>query len=122
MALTTESRTLLIAALTGNGYKVYDNVPAVPDNPERVHRPGLAVDPAEPDRLHPQLRVRWRILVNVNARVNDSATTTTEDAIDTLLAQIPSTFQVDVVNAPQLLSLGAQGTVVSTEINVSISQ
>jgi len=27
---------------------------------------------------------------------------------------------VDAVNAPQLLSLGGQGTVMSTEINVSI--
>tara|TARA_R110000787_G_scaffold26283_3_gene73572 strand:- start:3722 stop:4096 length:375 start_codon:yes stop_codon:yes gene_type:complete len=121
MALTTESRTLLIAALTGNGYKVYDTVPAVPTTPSVCIVPDSPW--IRPNRIGSNLNyeVRWRILVNVNARVNDSATTTTEDAIDTLLAQIPSTFQVDVVNAPQLLSLGAQGTVVSTEINVNIS-
>jgi hypothetical protein len=64
--------------------------------------------------------IRWRLLVNINARVNESATKATEDAIDTLLVALPNTVLVDVINSPQLLSLGAQGTVISTEINVSM--
>ena len=75
-----------------------------------------------PNRIGSTLNyeVRWRVLVNVNPRNNESATKTTEDALDTLLVEIPSSFVVDAVNAPQLLSLGGQGTIMSTEINVSI--
>jgi len=120
VALTTESRTLLTVALAGNGYKVYDNVPTVPVTPSIVVVPDSPW--LRPNRVGSNLNyeVRWRVLVNVNARVNDSATKTTEDAIDTLLGVIPAAFNVESVTAPQLLSLGAQGTVVSTEINLSI--
>ena len=120
MALTTESRELLVTALTGNGYRIYDSVPAVPATPSVVIVPDSPW--IRPNRIGSPLNyeVRWRVLVNVNPRNNESATKTTEDALDTLLAEIPSTFVVDAVNAPQLLSLGGQGTVMSTEINVSI--
>ena len=120
MALTTESRELLVTALTGNGYRIYDSVPAVPATPSVVIVPDSPW--IRPNRIGSPLNyeVRWRVLVNVNPRNNESATKTTEDALDTLLTEIPSTFVVDAVNAPQLLSLGGQGTVMSTEINVSI--
>ena len=120
MSLATESRETLIAALTGNGYKVYDTVPATPITPSVVCVPDSPW--IRPSRLGSNLNyeIRWRILININARVNESATKATEDAIDTLLVAFPNTVSVDVINAPQLLSLGAQGTVMSTEINVSM--
>jgi hypothetical protein len=120
VSLATESRETIIAALTGHGYKVYDTVPATPITPSVVCVPDSPW--IRPSRLGSNLNyeVRWRILVNINARVNESATKSTEDAIDALLVVLPDTVLVDLVNAPQLLSLGAQGTVMSTEINVSM--
>jgi hypothetical protein len=120
VSLATESRETIIDALSGNGYKVYDTVPATPITPSVVCVPDSPW--IRPNRLGSNLNyeVRWRILVNINARVNESATKATEDAIDTLLVALPNTVLVDVINAPQLLSLGAQGTVMSTEINVSM--
>ncbi len=120
MSLATESREAIIDALSGNGYKVYDTVPATPITPSVVCVPDSPW--IRPNRLGSNLNyeVRWRILVNINARVNDSATKATEDAIDALLVVLPDTVLVEVINAPQLLSLGAQGTVMSTEINVSM--
>ena len=120
MSLATESRKAIVTALTGNGYKVYETVPATPITPSVVCVPDSPW--IRPNRLGSNLNyeVRWRILVNINARVNESATKATEDAIDTLLVALPNTVLVDVINAPQLLSLGAQGTVMSTEINVSM--
>ena len=120
MSLATESREAIVTALTGNGYKVYETVPATPITPSVVCVPDSPW--IRPNRLGSNLNyeVRWRILVNINARVNESATKATEDAIDTLLVALPNTVLVDVINAPQLLSLGAQGTVMSTEINVSM--
>jgi hypothetical protein len=120
VSLATESREAIITALSGNGYKVYDTVPATPITPSVVCVPDSPW--IRPNRLGSNLNyeIRWRILVNINARVNESATKATEDAIDTLLVALPNTVLVDVINAPQLLSLGAQGTVMSTEINVSM--
>jgi hypothetical protein len=120
VSLATESRETIIDALSGNGYKVYDTVPATPITPSVVCVPDSPW--IRPNRLGSNLNyeIRWRILININARVNDSATKATEDAIDALLVVLPDTVLVDVINAPQLLSLGAQGTVMSTEINVSM--
>jgi hypothetical protein len=120
VSLATESRELIIDALTGNGYKVYDTVPATPITPSVVCIPDSPW--IRPSRLGSNLNyeIRWRILVNINARVNESATKATEDAIDTLLAALPNTVLVELINAPQLLSIGAQGTVMSTEINVTM--
>ena len=120
MSLATESRETIIAALTGQGYKIYDTVPATPITPSVVCVPDSPW--IRPSRLGSNLNyeIRWRILININARVNESATKSTEDAIDALLVELPNTVLVDVINAPQLLSLGAQGTVMSTEINVSM--
>lgn len=120
MALTTEARELLITALTPSGYRIYDTVPATPITPSVVIIPDSPW--IVPSRLGSNLnyRCRWRALVTINARVNDTATTQTETAIDALLALIPNNFAVESVNSPQLLSLGAQGTVISTEINLTI--
>jgi hypothetical protein len=63
---------------------------------------------------------RWRIMVVIKKRQNAAETLDTENAIDEILSLIPSTFQVTGVNAPQLNDIGAQGVVVTTEINVSI--
>ena len=120
MALTTEARELLITAFTGLGYRIYTTVPSTPITPSVVVIPDSPW--IVPSRLGSTLnyQCRWRALLTINARVNDTATTQTETAIDTLLAAVPNNFLVESVSAPQLLSLGAQGTVISTEINLSI--
>ena len=120
MALTTESRELLITALTGNGYKIYDTVPTVPVTPSVVIVPDSPW--VEPTRIGSTLNyaVRWRLLLNVNVRVNSVAISTTEDALDVLLAALPASVNVASVNPPQLLTLGSQGTVMTTEIQVQI--
>ena len=120
MALTTEARGMLIQAFSGQGYRIYNTVPGTPIPPSVVVVPDSPW--IIPSRLGSTLnyRCRWRVLININARVNDTATMQTEDAVDTLLALVPDNFVVESVIAPQLLSLGAQGTVISTEINLSI--
>jgi len=120
MALTTESRELLITALTGNGYKIYDTVPTVPVTPSVVIVPDSPW--VQPTRIGSTLNyaVRWRLLLNVNVRVNSVAISTTEDALDVLLAALPASVNVASVNPPQLLTLGSQGTVMTTEIQVQI--
>jgi hypothetical protein len=49
---------------------------------------------------------------------DDAASIDTENAVDVILGLIPAGFTVDQVGPPALTDLGAQGTVITTEINV----
>lgn len=119
MALSTEAREALITALGGAGIKVYDTVPAVPKPPCIVVTPdGPWI---QPERIGSNLNyvVRWRVLVVISPRNNEAATIDVEDAVDTVLGLIPASMTVEQVNAPQIQDTGAQGSVLTTEINVS---
>lgn len=120
MALTTDSREALVTAFTGQGLQVYTTVPAVP------RPPAVVIVPDSPWITHERggtlgYRVRWRVLIVISPRNNEAATLDVENAIDALLPLIPAGFSWDVVNPPQLNDVGAQGTVYTTEINVSVS-
>lgn len=118
-ALSTEAREGLITAFSASSLRVYDTVPAVPKPPCVVITPDAPW--IVPERVGSNLnyRVRWRVLVVISPRNNEAATLDIEDAIDELLALVPSTYNVEQVNPPQLNDVGAQGTVLTTEINVS---
>jgi len=119
-ALVTEAREALVAAFTGQGLQVYTTVPAVP------RPPAVVIVPDSPWITHERgtalgYRVRWRVLIVISPRNNEAATLDVENAIDLLLPLIPAGFSWDVINPPQLNDVGAQGTVYTTEINVSVS-
>lgn len=118
-ALSTQSREALVQAFEGHGIRVYETVPAVPKPPAIVITPDAPW--IIPDRIGSFLnyRVRWRVLVVISPRNNEAATLDVEDAVDTLLGLVPSGFTVDQVNNPQLNDVGAQGTVLTTEIQIS---
>ena len=119
-ALTTEARTDLIAAVDNLGYRVYDVAPAVPAPP------CIVVIPDQPwinvDRIGSNLsyECRWRLLVVVSPRKNSAAQVDAEDAVDAVLGALSSPFLVTTVGSPQLTDTGAQGTVITTEISVSV--
>jgi hypothetical protein len=117
-ALSTESRTTLAAALTSHGYKIYSTAPAIPITPSIVIVPDAPW--ITPERIGSNLnyRVRWKLLVVISPRKNDAASIDTENAVDVILGLIPAGFTVDQVGPPALTDLGAQGTVITTEINV----
>lgn len=119
-ALSTEARELLITAFTSSGYRVYDTVPNIPTPPAIVVIPDSPW--LVPGRLGSNLNyeARWRVLIVIKKRQNAAETLDTENAVDVILGLIPDTFLVTAVNGPQLNDLGAQGTVITTEINVSI--
>ena len=119
-ALTTESRQLLTTAFAGLGYTVYDVAPPTPKPPCVVVIPDSPW--VRPDRIGSTLNyeVRWRVLAVISPRQNAAAQLDTENAVDALLSALPAGFAVDSVGAPQLTDVGAQGTVTTTEINVSV--
>lgn len=119
-ALTTESRLELIDAVTGLGYKVYSAVPNVPTPKSIVIIPDTPW--ILPNRIGSNLsyEVFWKIIATVSARNNEAAQTDSENAIDAILGAIPSPYTFTRVGPPQLTDVGAQGTVITTEINVSV--
>lgn len=117
-ALTTESRGLLVTALSGHGFKVYGTAPAVPVTPSIVIVPDAPWVTMERIGSPLNYRVRWKLLVVISPRKNDAASVDTENAIDLILGLIPGGFTVDQVGPPSLTDIGAQGTVITTEINV----
>lgn len=118
-ALSTEAREALVTAFTGQGLKVYTTVPAVPKPPCVVIVPDSPW--IQPTRLGSNLnyRVRWKVLVVISPRNNEAATLDIEDAVDLILGLVPSGYVADLVGPPQLADTGAQGTVYTTEINIS---
>lgn len=117
-ALTTESRQLLATAFAGAGYRIYDTPPPVPAPPCLTFVPDTPW--IRPGRVGSNLNyeVRWRILVVIKPRKNSAELLDAENAVDTILALIPSGFEVVQVGPPQLTDTGAQGTVITTEIAV----
>ena len=118
-ALSTEARTTLAAALAGTGLKVYAVAPAVPTTPSVTIVPDSPW--ITPRRIGSNLNyeVRFRLLVTINPRKNDTAQLNAENAVDAVLAAIPNGYTVSSVGSPTLLDTGAQGTVYSTEVYVS---
>jgi len=119
-ALTTEARLELVQAFTGSGLKVYTTVPAVPKPPCIVVIPDSPW--IQPTRLGSNLnyRVRWKVLVVISPRNNEAATLDVEEAVDLVLGLVPSGYVAELVSPPQLADTGAQGTVYTTEISVTV--
>ena len=119
-ALSTEAREELVTAFTGNGLKVYTTVPAVPKPPCIVVIPDSPW--IQPTRLGSNLnyRVRWKVLVVISPRNNEAATLDIEDAVDLILGLIPSGYVAELVSPPQIADTGAQGSVYTTEISVTV--
>jgi hypothetical protein len=119
-ALSTEAREELVTAFTGQGLKVYTTVPAVPKPPCIVVIPDSPW--IQPTRLGSNLnyRVRWKVLVVISPRNNEAATLDIEDAVDLILGLIPSGYVAELVSPPQLADTGAQGSVYTTEISVTV--
>jgi hypothetical protein len=119
-ALSTEAREELVTAFTGQGLKVYTTVPAVPKPPCIVVIPDSPW--IQPTRLGSNLnyRVRWKVLIVISPRNNEAATLDIEDAVDLILGLIPSGYVAELVSPPQLADTGAQGTVYTTEISVTV--
>jgi hypothetical protein len=53
-------------------------------------------------------------------RNNEAATLDIEDAVDLILGLIPSGYVAELVSPPQIADTGAQGSVYTTEISVTV--
>ena len=121
-ALTTESRQALATALAATGLKVFQTPPSIPKPPCIVLTPDTPWLVTGRIGSNLNYRVRWRILVVTAPRVsrnNDVTQLDVENAIESALRHIPAGFEVEQVGPPQYTDVGAQGTVVTTEIAVS---
>ena len=118
--LSTEARGIVETALASIGWLVYDVAPEIP------RPPCVVITPDSPwlriSRIGSSLNyeVRLRILVVVSNKRNVAQQTAIEEGVDAVLAALPPEVRADIVGPPSLSDIGAQGTVTTAEINVSV--
>lgn len=119
-ALTTEARSTLVTALSGNGYQVVGYAPTVPKPPMIVVLPDSPW--ILPGRLGPlAYDVGLKVLIVISPRTATSATLDSENAVDVVLSNLPAAYQLVAVGPPQLTDTGGQGTVTTTEITLRVA-
>ncbi len=117
--LSTEARLTLATGLANTGWQIYDHAPEIP------RPPAIVITPDVPwirlDRIGGFLNyeVRLRVLIVVANKKNQAQLETVEQAVDTVLVNLPAGFVPDIIGPPQLTDIGAQGTVTTVEVNVS---
>jgi len=65
-------------------------------------------------------QVRLRVLIVVSPRTVDAAVTEAETLLDDVLAAIPDAYTVEYVGPPLITDTGPQGSVVTTEVSVTV--
>ena len=118
--IVTESREDLATAFAAVGITVYDYSPPIPTPPCIVILPDSPW--ITPDRVgsHLNIEVRWRALLVVNSKANNAQPDQIEQYLEDLLSAVPSGYVVTLIGSPQLTDVGAQGTVTTTEVNISV--
>lgn len=117
-ALATTTRLALVTVLEATGRKVYPVAPAVPVPP------CLAVVPDQqwivPNRVGSNQRYELRLKVMCVARDNAEGVTECEEAVEAVMAAVADMALVTNVTPPASLDVGAQGTVLASEVHLSI--
>lgn len=119
MALTTDARTEIAAALLAAG------LPAFPYIPETVSLPAVMVVPGDPyitlDRIGPTLEylARFRVFVVVQALDTAAALAANEALLDATITALPVGVSANRVSPPLLDDMGAQGAAMVSEIEVT---
>ena len=118
MSIVTDARTDLVTALdTALSVKVYPTPPQVPTTPCVVVACGSPW--ITPERLGGplQARVSWKVLVVV--RDDAGHVPALEALVETVLGALPDGYVCDFVGPPSSLDIGAQGSVMAAEINIT---
>lgn len=120
-SLATQARSLLVTGLAATGMKVHPVAPATPKPPCIVLVPETPWINVQRIGSNLAYEVRLRILIVIAVRSNDAIIGDSETAVDKVLQALPSGYSVSSITAPTLTDVGAQGTVATTEISVSVS-
>jgi hypothetical protein len=118
MTAVTDAREDLVAALADAvSVKVYPTPPPTPIAPCVVVACGSPW--ITPERLGGplQARVSWKVLVVV--RDDAGHVPALEALVETVLGALPDGYVCDSVGPPSSLDIGAQGSVMVTEINLT---
>lgn len=119
MALTTDARVEIAAALTAAG------LPAFPYLPETVTLPAVIITPRDPyvipDRIGRDLTYTANFRVSMLAQALDNAAglAAVEDLIDRTMAAMPDGVLVLSVGPPLIDDLGAQGSAYVAEMDIA---
>lgn len=120
LPLCTQARNELAGLLgTVTGFKVHAVAPAVPVPPCIVIVPDTPWIAPERSGSVLNYRLRLKVLVVVDARSNVQGLAKAEAAVERVLLAIGRKFIVDQVSPPGLTDVGAQGSVLVSEISTT---
>lgn len=116
--LATATREAIVDLLEATGHTVHGIAPKVP------HPPCLVVLPdagwISLDRIGSPNRWEMRFRVLAVARDNDEGLPELEDAVQDVLGALADTCAIRGVTPPQSTDIGAQGSVLVSEVMLSI--
>jgi hypothetical protein len=115
--LPTEARTQLATWLATTDYRVETTVPKVPSPPVLVIVPDAPW--ITPGRV-PALAFDVNLKVMCVARDNAEGIDVLEDMVHQVIDSVDGQTQWSDATAPQTLDLGAQGTVLVSEVSITI--
>lgn len=117
-ALTTDFRDTLATALAGVSGNVYATAPAAPVPPAVVI---VADNPwMTPAVMGGRLRTEVRLRVMCAVRDSGDNLAQLESLVESALVALPDGAVVSEVTAPQSLDAGPQGTLLTSEIRLSV--
>lgn len=116
--LATSTREAIVTLLEASGRTVYGIAPKVPMPPCLVVVPDAGW--ISLDRIGAPTRWEMRFKVLAVARDNDEGLPELEDAVQDVLNALADTCAIRSVSPPQSTDIGAQGSVLVSEVNLSI--
>jgi len=117
-ALATVTRQGLANLLQATHRTVHEVTPRVPVPPCLVVQPDVGW--ITPSRLGSLDRFELRLKILIVERDNADGLAGIEDAVEEIFEVIATTCQVNEITPPMPLDVGAQGTVLVSEIKLSI--
>lgn len=117
-ALATQTRLAVADALAATGRTVHPQAPAVPVPPCLVLVPDQSW--ITPDRIGSTQRYELRLKVLAVARDNTEGLADLEQAVEDVMAAVDQLAAISNVTPPASTDIGAQGTVLVSEVHLSI--
>jgi hypothetical protein len=117
-ALATTTREAIGTLLAATNRTIYTVAPPIPDAPCLVIVPDVGW--ITPDRIGSVKRFELRLKILVVARDNAEGVAEIEDAVEEVMTTLATPCLISEVSPPAVTDIGAQGSVLVSEVKLSI--
>lgn len=119
MSAIRDAKAIIKDALTGNGYQVYDYVPADPTPPCAIMVPNSPWLVPVTIGSDPRCILSYKLTLCVAANDNKASLYNIEDMAESVLANLPSGTSVGDFSPPRPASIGST-ELVTTDVQIDV--